>query len=235
MDIESGVWIRSSSRLEPLRPLLKAWVEKSLAYCKCHNFEDNGWWYNERASLSILAAAAWSLKGWCALEEYSTEKRGNVPSDDMEVPDSRRGRADLWVGGRTGYAIEAKQAWQSIGARSSGNNSNVWDKFDKALKDAGDLTSDAADRRIGALFVAAHLPVSQVRVPKSGRIDRDQVAASVSAWFDALALKSHAKVRAYAWVFPTKMDKFISDTGKNLVPGSLLILGERGRANKRKS
>lgn len=38
-------------------------------------FKENPGWYNERASLSVLAGAAWTIKDWFALEEVSTIKR----------------------------------------------------------------------------------------------------------------------------------------------------------------
>ena len=96
MEVEQGTWVRRSSGIVSLRPLMQCWLERSLEYCKCHGGEDNGWWYNERASLSILAAAAWSLERWCALEEYSTTKQGVIPAGER-IP-ARYGQAGATCG-----------------------------------------------------------------------------------------------------------------------------------------
>lgn len=224
----TGVWVRRGSGIGKLRGLLQSWTRASLDYCRCHDWEDNGWWYTERASLSILAGAAWRLSGWCALEEYSTDKRRN-PGPNESDPTDRRGRADLWVGNTVGYAIEAKQSWQSIGPAASGCNPKIVAKLNDAWKDAGTLKKDAADQRLAALFVAVHIPVNQVKT--SSRIDKERVRIAVEAWLRGLDLKSNDDIHGYAWVFPSKVDKFISKNGKTLYPGTLLILRERKRCS----
>lgn len=47
---------------EALRALLESWIKVVKRYCDAHE-RDNCWWYNERASLSTLAGAAWAIKG----------------------------------------------------------------------------------------------------------------------------------------------------------------------------
>ena len=60
-------------------------------------FEDNPWWYNERASLSVLAGAAWTLKDWFALEEFSTIKRMRTLAPSVDEGHLRNGRCDLFI------------------------------------------------------------------------------------------------------------------------------------------
>ncbi|MBG0847374.1 hypothetical protein H3222_19405 [Pseudomonas chengduensis] len=84
----SAVKCPSSER--EVRALLKSWVEMVERYCTQHENQDNPWWYNERASLSTLAGAAWS-SGWSALEEYSSVKRQKAPADGVEHGDTRLG------------------------------------------------------------------------------------------------------------------------------------------------
>jgi hypothetical protein len=232
----SKVWIRQQTTVASLKPVLKSWVERSFDYCRSHGFEDNPWWYNERASLSVLAAAAWTTKGWCALEEYATTKQGDIPPSKADSGSVRSGRCDLWIGNRTGYAVEAKQAWQSIGPGATGENARVWRQFALAHKDAGSLTCDEADRRVAALFVSPYVPVSKVLKADTGKqrlIDRDKVCELTTKWRNEIDLESNKRVAGYAWIFPDRCDLFVSKDGRNLFPGALLLLGERKRANRR--
>jgi hypothetical protein len=64
-----------------LKPLLESWLRLTEKYATQHGPKksnpgsgDASWWYTERASIGILASAAWQIKGWTALEEYSTNK-----------------------------------------------------------------------------------------------------------------------------------------------------------------
>jgi hypothetical protein len=198
-----------------------------------HNFEDNSWWYNERASLSLLAAAAWGVKGWGALEEYSTTKQGVVPANKVDEGQIKRGRCDLWLGNRTGYALEAKQAWQSIGARA--NNVNVWKALRHAWSDAGKLTVDEADKRLAAVFVSPYIAVSDILKSGSGKkpvVDRVKVCARVDDWLTTLNLKGDPRVHAFAWVFPRQCDLYLGKDNKNLFPGTVLIMSERKRSHR---
>lgn len=235
IDDFTGVWMKQGAAIGGLSGLLQRWTEKSIDYCACHDWEDNGWWYTERASLSILAGAAWCMDGWCAMEEYSSQKHGKP---ELDRPGERRGRADLWVGNYdTGYALEAKQSWQSIGRRASGKNPDIKSKFDAAWDDAGCLKSDCADYRIAAVFVTACLPVSEVSsLTRRGKpvVDEGAVRVAVTNWLQALDIESDSRVSAYAWVFPARVRDFLSKDGKSLFPGTLLILGERKRARQQK-
>lgn len=237
----SATWVRKSGGLMGLHPVLNAWVRRSIDYCNSHRLQDNSWWYNERASLSVLAAAAWSIPGWCALEEYPTDKRrqGEIPSSRADAgeltPERHHGRCDLWIGNHTGYAVEAKQAWQSIGPQARGKNPRVWNQFAAARKAAGCLTAEEAHVRVAALFVVPYIPLSVAEIfDQSGQIDCDMLRQRVSHWLGSLRLRSDERVHGYAWVFPEKCHQFISRDGRFLFPGALLMLSRRERGNRRK-
>ncbi|WBX91992.1 hypothetical protein [Pseudoxanthomonas mexicana] len=76
--------VKTTREFRGLHPLLTAWVELIQDYCRCDDYDDNPWWYNERASLSTLAGAAWRKPGWYALEEFSTTKRGVIDGRVIE-------------------------------------------------------------------------------------------------------------------------------------------------------
>jgi len=89
-----------------LKPVLEKWCDLNRDF-HANLGTDCPWWYNERASISILAAAAWQTAGFYALEEFSIikgRKRAN-----SEKP----GRCDLkiWAPFKKGFSLEAKQAW----------------------------------------------------------------------------------------------------------------------------
>ena len=78
-----------------LKTLLEQWTAMVERYAAIHKYVDNCWWYNERATLSSLAGAAWSMENWVALEEFSTGTRHKVKADGVESGDLRPGRCDL--------------------------------------------------------------------------------------------------------------------------------------------
>lgn len=196
-----------------------------MRYCALHDFGDNPWWANERASLSTLAGAAWTLDNWCALEEFSTKKRGKIPSDKVDDGGLTNGRCDLYLGNKkTSYVIEAKQAWQSIRAKANGYN-NVQKGMKNAWKDAGNLSADEADYRYAATFIVPYVPQTHV--------EKYDVRELVEAWLSSDDIKLIVKGRSpYAYVFPGKSQDFISHKAKIAFPGVMLVLEERKRANK---
>lgn len=122
-----------------------------------HGGQTNG------ASLSILAGAAWTLDNWCALEQFSTKKRGKIPSDRIEEGGLKDGRCDLYLSNKkNSYVIEAKQAWQSIGPRANGYNYLLQQGMENAWKDAGCLSAEEADYRYAATFVVPYVPKTNV-------------------------------------------------------------------------
>lgn len=110
--------------------------------------EDTAHWYNERATLSVLAAAAWK-EGGIALEEYSLTKRGG-----------RAGRADLWVKMPTEvFSFEAKQTWPTAIEGRAKKLAAYW--LGEATRDASRIPKTEAAVRAGVVFVVPDLPRSR--------------------------------------------------------------------------
>src|SRR5208337_1881210 len=85
-------------------PLIENWLLLIKHYCCIYTeYGDVPYFYNERANIGILSAAAWKA-GWTALKEFGSRKRGK-----------KNGRTDLyiWDGNRNkGEYIEAKLGWK---------------------------------------------------------------------------------------------------------------------------
>ena len=215
-------------KLKSLRPLLNEWTGIVLRYCALSRFCDNPWWFNERATLSTLAGAAWSLPDWVALEEFKTLKRDSVPSTKVEQGQLTPGRCDLYVSNKKyDFAFEAKQAWQSIG-KNSGGMKYVCLAMGKAWTDAGNLDVDEASHRLAATFIVPYIPSVQAK-----NADDLAVREAVTKWIENLLkeLKQSDKLAAVAYVFPAKAKKFRNDNGVAF-PGIVLLIQERIKGNK---
>jgi len=211
--------------LKPLRPVLKAWVEAVLRYCRIQAFEDAPWYFNERANISLLAGAAWTLKNWAALEEFSTKKRAR-----QEDQKDRNGRCDLYLCTRDHhFAFEAKLAWQTIGGADE--LSSVQRELKRAWDDAGELDIAEGDSRIAATFVVPRLTKVNAKLPATEvqRLVEDWVKSDV---FDFKGRPRSPKPDALAYVFPGKFQGFVGARNGYLFPGVVLALYVRQRARK---
>ncbi len=224
-----------TSAVKGLRPLLVQWTQLIQEYCEENHRTDNPWWYGERANLSLLAGAAWRLQnGWHALEEFPTTKRrtaGGTKAVEPVVPEggiekkkkSPRGRCDLYVSHRsTGFAIEAKQAWQNLS--SATRRDRFSEAMTRARRDAGNLHSDEADHRIGAVFVVPFIPTDSLRDPGAGKkapIDTVKAAEIVDAWIKESTIDEHS---GYAFVYTRKCGDYITAKGDRVFPGVMLVL-----------
>jgi hypothetical protein len=163
---------------------------------------DGSWWYNERASISVLAAVAW-MAGGVALEEFSAKKKLGKKE--------RSGRADVYLNlkGRE-FACEAKFMWLSVNSR------NPIDRIDAELKNAcedAESLDREEGRRFGVCFATVY--VTEENVDKfSDLIEKLQKRIDSELEFDAIA-----------WSFPAKAIKaLIGDKDGRYHPGSFLIL-----------
>lgn len=204
---------RTKSPLKGLNPVLVSWTQTTIDFCRRRNFEDNCWWYNERASLSVLAGAAWRIKGWSALEEFSTTKRGVILGKEVDAGRIVRGRCDLLLAhGSSDYAVEAKQVWQ----------------------DVGNLTHDEGDHRLALTFVAPYIPLREVgELTNQGVAVVDEVAVrdAVESWLKELDLW---EFDAHAYAFPRVAGGFVNGAQSYVFPGSLICVRKRKRANRQK-
>ena len=214
-----------------LKTLLEQWTAMVERYAAIHKYVDNCWWYNERATLSSLAGAAWSMENWVALEEFSTRKRHKVKADGMESGDLRPGRCDLYVTNRkVCFGFEAKQAWQRVGPLSNPTR-NVHKGLQAAWEDSGHLAKDT-DHRFAATFIVPSLPLNAV-IDELGNVDPEQVMALLNTWLEGQRgfVRPGGKETSYAYTFPhLGHEGFIS--GPRYYPGVVLVLEERFRAAK---
>lgn len=216
-DIE---YSHTSSELKGLSPLLKEWISTVKEYYKISG-GDLCWLYNERASLSTLAGAAWKI-GWGALEEYSTKKLYFKKGADKS---HATGRCDLWIAHNSkSFAIEAKHSWQRIGSGVKTPNKGAKRKFQAAFKDAGRLQKNEADARLAVLFVAPSFPRSQL---PPGETERAEKATEViNEWI--ATIKTDFGYEAVAYVFPAATRTCEYDG--RIYPGVALIAKQRLKA-----
>lgn len=236
MDIfskKSGIRF-SGDRLKPLMPVLEKWIELVQRYSdtlRDSKYSDACYWYNERASVSVLAAAAWSTSpAWIALEEYSTRKHDHENGERL----AKNGRCDLYCANPSkavSYAIEAKQAWQNIGKRVSDPFAEVSEKFKDSKDDAMLLDKQEAATRVGACFVIPRFPANELDASSNSFL-------GVQDWLRRMQNdpRINKQYDAIAWVFPyNDEEQFpISDSGK-LYPGVCLLLKARMKSRKRVS
>lgn len=115
-----GIHIRHDG-LEVLRPVLQAWIDCTQQYVALFEGNDLPYWYNERANVGVLSAAAWKA-GMVSLEEFQSMKYP-VPSDaDMPphaVQEHQKGRCDLYLADTVHeFFIEAKVIYPSLAKTS---------------------------------------------------------------------------------------------------------------------
>lgn len=218
---------------ESIRKLLNAWIKAIDRYTNA--FQDNPWWYNERASLSVLAGAAWTLKDWFALEEFSTIKRMRTLTPGVDEGHLRNGRCDLFIrNSEESFAIEAKQAIQRIGVKADGVT-----HMTKALKaawdDTGDLGHWEADRRFAVTFVVPTIPLSEVQLGKSKKVQicPDKVQGLLNRWLtdEPYFAGWSNKPTQFAYIFP-KVGSVNYVNEHRYFPGVVVIFDERHRANQ---
>lgn len=231
MSADDLTHVKTKKAFVGLHPLLSEWLILLRNYCSV--CDDNPWWYNERASLSVLAGAAWSLgSGWIALEEFATEKRGVVPGKIIEDGKIVKGRCDLYIANNAlEYMIEAKQLWQSAGKRVK--SSKIGTAMTAAKKDAGNLHANLSDRRMAAVFTIPHLPLGEISSKKvRGKwvADRFMIRERIEAWIQEQHLDDFD---AYAYFFPKNNSSFANHKAGKIFPGVLLTMQHCKTGNRR--
>jgi hypothetical protein len=193
----------NSGSLRVLRPVFVAWFEIMEMYLESFDYKDCQWWYNERATLSSLAAAVWRAGG-IALEEYCLEKG--------KKGDLWTGRCDLYFRLKTqDFACEAKQLWCSIGRKGKPGLGNIKDVLSTACRDARVIGKNEG-RRLGICFAIPYLPPS----------DKDIVDNQLLNWSKKL---KGIDFDSIAWFFP-KMARSMAIENGNVYPGVVMLIKE---------
>lgn len=207
------------TELEGLRPVLETWIKLVTKYSDAFPSEECCYWFNERANVSVLAAAAWKSPGsWLSLEEFSTQKHGD---DKIFI----NGRCDLLITNTINdksYAIEAKHTTQNIGERCEDRYFKAERKLEAAWKDVSKLHKSEASVRVAACFVIPQLPAVEV--------NGNDLSEVLDKWVDEMHRR--VKADAFAWIFPKTSRNLTAENGR-LYPGVCLILRVRTRARRR--
>jgi hypothetical protein len=182
-----------------LEKILWTWVKLNERFFS--QKRDGSWWYNERASISVLAAAAW-MTGGVALEEFFAKKK--------QKGREHAGRTDVYLKmGKSEFACEAKFMWLSA------KSTNAISRIEKTLKEACDNAeeNDKSGKLLGVCFVTVY--VAERNVAEFGNlIEELQNKICSELEFDAIA-----------WSFPAKArEELKGEKDKRLHPGSFLIL-----------
>lgn len=220
-----------SPRLEPLRPVLSAWGDVVSDYCNFYA-NDACYWYNERASISVFAGAAWRCD-WFAMEEYSTEKRTPALRVQKEKRQHYRGRCDLYIARRAGatdeptsFAIEAKQITHVVNPSVA---ETEWQPVEETLSDAwadaGRIDASDASKRLSMVFC-----VPRFSTDPDGNSTLDCAGGAettfLEAWLEMLLKRTTHD--AIAWVFPAYCRTLEAKRG-GFYPGCAVLIRERQR------
>lgn len=186
----------TNEKLEPLRPVLDAWINCIIQYVELFDGGDLPYWFNERANVSILSAAAWKA-GMVALEEFPSNK---VPqsSEDEETNsalrkemNAKKGRCDLYLANSDlEFFVEAKVDYPNITSTS--------DCFRQGL------SYIAQDRRNVGSQNSIHLS-ALFCAPFSFK-----QRASEQEISNHLSLALQEPMDAHAWVIPSKAQETAS-------------------------
>lgn len=167
-----------SPELRILRPLLERWMKLCVKYVQNWKEGDCPWWYNERAIVGILAAAAWQV-GDHALEEYVTDKSGGKGTI--------RGRGDLYfqIGGKR-FVAEAKYTAINVGPRAKPDPVKTGKQLLEVRKSVLDRVNTEDCTRLGLLFIspyyAKHTVEDEAKVTKDCAEFLRKIEADAAAW-----------------------------------------------------
>ena len=188
------------NKLRHWSPLLDKWASLINRYCFLIG-EDAPYFYNERANIGVLSAAAWQV-GWVALEEFGNRKRGK-----------KYGRADLYIGPSdrdAGEYIEAKLSWDI---------NKTHNALLRAIDDVEKVRLPKGDVGIAIAFVSPG--IKEEYEPK---ID-EKIKGTIET---AKQIAKQIKSDAIAWSFP-RYSRILRGGGKyeHLIYPGVLLLAKR--------
>lgn len=211
METIANYLIKNKRNIGHWDALLEEWILSIERFSRITN-GDVPYWYNERANIGILAAAAWRC-GRIALEEFQHEKIDALSDGESESASqkSRNGRCDLWISGdnRSEEIVEAKFRWLNMSSDKLPKIAETC--LNAAVTDAA-ATQKARNDEIKAIGVA-FLPV-YANADKVSDLEVDI----------AKTIKSASKLPAdlVAWCFPKRLRERISEKNNHL-PGVIML------------
>ncbi|MGN8276975.1 hypothetical protein ACLEJQ_11010 [Pseudomonas sp. SMV71] len=175
--------IISNPKLEFLRPMLERWFDCIDRYNAVRGDNDTPYWFDERANLGLLSAAAW-------MAEMVTLQ--NAPTRKQNEEGERNVSADLFIASTEERAfIQATQRWPKV------SNLNLTQPLSEAASDAKRI-SYASDLKLGCLFVAPQ---------------KAQQSATPEELQDMLDDLQKENTCAVAWYFPYAYRKLRNESG----------------------
>jgi len=200
--LEGGV--RCSKRLHILKPLLKEWISTNVdivgAWAGAGDFP---WWYGERASISVLAGAAWKT-GSFAFEEFGDDKKC-----EKKLQPLYHGRVDLYLYVRGEHFIaETKYCQSSATFESPSTTQKLRTGLQEACEDV-DKCQRHGQRKLGILFATPYIAKSQK--PRADEL--------LNTWFTAMR---SVRCSCSAWVFPELRCDWVQD----IWPGAAVLIKE---------
>jgi hypothetical protein len=195
--------IRSGSLPHLCRPLSE-FLSLNARIAASWKWKDLPWWYNERATLSIFAAAVWK-SGGIAVEEFSTTKRA------LQGKRSRAyaGRTDLYIQMRSQrYVVEAKNIFLSASGPES--VSRIKRLLAQATRDVRKCPPYGG-KRLAVVFVAP-------RIVKTRRLD---LSREIQTWVGKMQT---IRCSAAAWTFPNYLGNKAIWPKARLFPGVAILI-----------
>lgn len=190
--------IISNPRLEFLRPLLERWFDCIDRYNAVRGDNDTPYWYDEKANLGLLSAAAWMAE-MVTLQNTQTRKQ----IEDGE----RNARADLLIASSEARAyLQATQRWPRV------NGLNLTQALAEITCDARRI-SYSSDLKLGCLFVAPQ---------------KAQHGATPEELQDMVDDLQKENTCAVAWYFPYAYRKLHNEAGNYHPGIALLLKEARG-------
>ena len=173
----------SNPKLEFLRPVLERWFDCIDRYNAVRGDNDTPYWFDERANLGLLSAAAWMAE-MVTLQSAPTRKQNEEGERNVS--------ADLFIAGADERAfIQATQRWPKV------TNLNLTQPLLEATSDAKRI-SYASDLKLGCLFVAPQKP---------------QQSATPEELQDMVDDLQKENTCAVAWYFPYAYRKLRNEAG----------------------
>jgi hypothetical protein len=198
-----------------LEKLLWEWTWLNREMAKSWKWKDCPWWYNERASISILAGAIWNTRG-IALEEYASRKRKGRANS--------HGRCDLYFKlGNTEYVTEAKHCWLNAGRQAKHMTGIIEAFILDACRDSerNRHTVKNDETLLGILFIVPRIP------PLEGK-DTSEIFERLIAVQKSLKEVAKKEKCALAWVFPRNSRKSKPDDDTYIYPGTAVLIKRVG-------
>ncbi|MEH6352383.1 MULTISPECIES: hypothetical protein [unclassified Pseudomonas] len=175
--------IISNPKLEFLRPVLERWFDCIDRYNAVRGDNDTPYWFDERANLGLLSAAAWMAE-MVTLQDAPTRKQNEEGERNVS--------ADLFIASTEERAfIQATQRWPKV------SNLNLTQPLQEAASDAKRI-SYASDLKLGCLFVSPQ---------------KAQQSATPEELQDMIDDLQKENTCAVAWYFPYAYRKLRNEAG----------------------